>query len=486
MNYGLATIVNANGSMADLPEEAVIKLPDEFSDAELVDALENLHANGERRKRLGRTAADSIHRDHSPAYCARLYRDAIEASHQHAQGSVSELVKALRQLSAIDSLSEAERCQLASCIDRNMPELPRKRQILLDVTPMMESGSDTQPLAKALLDRWIKAPPHGCRVEPVYVEAEGYYFYARRFTLSQLGCDENLLTEEPINPRSDDIWLGVELPEHHREQHADEYRYLSALGLQVGLTAPNELPGSVSRQVEILESLLPAPSDEQQPQPEPQLLIDISELVRHDAATGIQRVVRNIIDSWNKEPPAGYHVRLIYAAVHGTGYFYARSFSLAQLGWPVDLFPGSPVQLKPGDLYLGLDLQPTVVINHRDTYRRWREQGVHTAFVVYDLLCVHYPEYFSEGAEQGFSRWLHTVSESHQLICISQAVAHQLQEWMEQQLPGAIESAQLPHISWFHLGAELDNLPSSAQPDQRPLPEAVSYTHLTLPTILRV
>ena len=42
MNYGLPTIVNANGSMADLPDDCVWKIPDVFEDIELVDALEQL------------------------------------------------------------------------------------------------------------------------------------------------------------------------------------------------------------------------------------------------------------------------------------------------------------------------------------------------------------------------------------------------------------------------------------------------------------
>ncbi|MGB9713309.1 MAG: glycosyltransferase, partial [Dissulfurimicrobium hydrothermale] len=42
MNHGLATIVNAHGSMAELPKDAVWMLPDEFEEKELVQALETL------------------------------------------------------------------------------------------------------------------------------------------------------------------------------------------------------------------------------------------------------------------------------------------------------------------------------------------------------------------------------------------------------------------------------------------------------------
>jgi glycosyltransferase involved in cell wall biosynthesis len=43
MNYGLPTIVNANGSMADLPSDSVWMLNDNFEDADLQTAMEALH-----------------------------------------------------------------------------------------------------------------------------------------------------------------------------------------------------------------------------------------------------------------------------------------------------------------------------------------------------------------------------------------------------------------------------------------------------------
>ena len=53
MNYGLTTIVNANGSMADLEDDAVWKLPDDFTDVQLIKALETLWKNAELRRTVG-------------------------------------------------------------------------------------------------------------------------------------------------------------------------------------------------------------------------------------------------------------------------------------------------------------------------------------------------------------------------------------------------------------------------------------------------
>ncbi len=79
MNYGLATIVNANGSMADLPQEAVWMLPDEFDKTELIEALETLYNDENKRKLLGEKAMHTIREEHAPKSCAKQYALAIEA-----------------------------------------------------------------------------------------------------------------------------------------------------------------------------------------------------------------------------------------------------------------------------------------------------------------------------------------------------------------------------------------------------------------------
>ena len=84
MNYGLPTIVNANGSMADLPSDAVWMLPDEFTDAELVDALETLWQDDERRNQLAIRAREVILTQHDPGACANQYAQAIESMYQRA------------------------------------------------------------------------------------------------------------------------------------------------------------------------------------------------------------------------------------------------------------------------------------------------------------------------------------------------------------------------------------------------------------------
>ena len=72
MNYGLPTIINAHGSLADMPEDVVVKLPEEFDDQQLVNALNSLWKDSSLRNALGNKARQEILVKHNPRHCARL------------------------------------------------------------------------------------------------------------------------------------------------------------------------------------------------------------------------------------------------------------------------------------------------------------------------------------------------------------------------------------------------------------------------------
>jgi len=78
MNYGLATIVNANGSMADLPVDTVLRLPDAFDDAALTHALERLYRDDIGRRDLGRRAARLLDTEYRPEHGAARYAAALQ------------------------------------------------------------------------------------------------------------------------------------------------------------------------------------------------------------------------------------------------------------------------------------------------------------------------------------------------------------------------------------------------------------------------
>lgn len=184
-----------------------------------------------------------------------------------------------------------------------------------------------------------------------------------------------------------------------------------------------------------------------------QLLVDVSELVQHDAKSGIQRVVRSILKEWLLNPPEGYRIEPVYATVE-QGYRYARQFTQRFLNTNEGALTEEPIDYAPGDVFFGLDLQPQVQVVQRAFYQTMRRQGVQVRFMVYDLLCVSMPQYFIGGADAAFAHWLGVVAECDGAVCISESVASEFSAWVGQNGPDRKRSLA---IDWFHLGADVDN-----------------------------
>ena len=218
----------------------------------------------------------------------------------------------------------------------------------------------------------------------------------------------------------------------------------------------------------------------EQPLPQRQLLVDISELVQHDAKTGIQRVVRNILREWLCNPPQGYCVVPVYATVDD-GYRYARQFTQRFIGKFEELRTDELIDYTPGDVFFGLDLQPQIQIAQRHFYQTLRQQGIDVQFLVHDLLCVQMPQYFLPGSAEGFALWLEVVAENNGAICVSQTTASHLEKWIQNNHPARIRALK---IGWSHNGTDADDFePSKGLPAEA---NAILTNLKTKPTFLMV
>lgn len=211
MNFSLPTIVNANGSMAELPTDAVCMLPDEFEDRELVDALENLWKNDERRSELGRRAQEVIMTRHAPRACAEQYAAAIEQFHARSQNDAHSLVKAIADLEGYLP-TDSECGTLAGSIAYTLPITKPTRQLFIDVSAIFRNDLKTgiQRVVRALLKELLQTPPSGYRIEPVYLADLGHkwhYRYAREWTSGALGIQGDWMSDEAIEYCTGDIML---------------------------------------------------------------------------------------------------------------------------------------------------------------------------------------------------------------------------------------------------------------------------------------
>jgi FkbM family methyltransferase len=209
--YGVPTIVNANGSMAELPEGCVIMLPDQFAVQDLARALMTLRSEPEKRHALS-DEARRVAAGHSPAQVARRYQEAIEAISRMAAPSAA--VRALAEHAALVSapLDDEAWLVLARKLATESP-LPRGgiRQLLVDVSILAREDFKTgiQRVVRSQLLALLNDPPTGFRVEPIWLgDADGrwHYRYARRYTLQLLGLPEGVLDDDPVEVAEGDVF----------------------------------------------------------------------------------------------------------------------------------------------------------------------------------------------------------------------------------------------------------------------------------------
>lgn len=212
-----------------------------------------------------------------------------------------------------------------------------------------------------------------------------------------------------------------------------------------------------------------------------QWLVDISNLAVHDAGTGIQRVVRHVLDELLATPPLGYRVEPVYLGEDGV-FRYARSYCQRRYFTGEALPPNEPVEFAKGDVYLGLDLIAHLIPTHLHVFRKMRNSGVRQHFVVYDLLPLLRPDCFDPPGLPLFRRWYESVAEvADSVMCISRAVADEFASWLHQARP---ERHRPLGVGWFHLGADLAVATTTQSSDD---PIGVSLVELgDRPTFLMV
>lgn len=207
----------------------------------------------------------------------------------------------------------------------------------------------------------------------------------------------------------------------------------------------------------------------------PRLLVDVSVIVRNDAGTGIQRVVRSVWSHLLAHSGGAFDVVPVHAT-RGRGYCYA----------PVDFLVKRqrlehvPVGAKVGDHFLGLDLAAHNLPKWGQQIDAWRANGAKVHVVVYDLLPWLHPDWFPSATSERFAKWLESITKrADQLLCISEEVAGDLDR-----LLGEISAEAQPRIGRLHLSGDVaGSVPSRGlSPDVATTLDLIRKT----PTVLMV
>jgi len=207
MSRGVPLVVNANGSMAEVSEDAAIILPDSFELQQLVTAIELLRSDDALRERMSAAGPEIIKRDHSPEACAAAYRNEIESA-----GREDEVLSRLVSNVGRAGLSEAELGIVSTEVARSLAEDgPR---LLIDISVLAQSDAKTgiQRVVRNLLSHLIGNGAGSYRVEPIYVDPEARGFrFARNFTSAFADVDIGGVADEMVSITPRDVVLMLDL-----------------------------------------------------------------------------------------------------------------------------------------------------------------------------------------------------------------------------------------------------------------------------------
>ncbi len=217
--------------------------------------------------------------------------------------------------------------------------------------------------------------------------------------------------------------------------------------------------------------------------PRRQLLIDVSCIAKHDARTGIQRVVRAVVRALQELGAASFSVRLV-AAARTTAFRYLPNdwLEIEHEHRVPDLEDLPEAAPESGDMFLALDLNCAILPRHERTLAQWRSQGVGIAVVLYDLLPVTAARWFSRRMRNNIRRWLGVVERrADRVVAISESVAKDFAAWRARP---RLRRARPIAVSRIALGSNLAaSLPTLGMPDDAP--EILDWVR-SRPTVLMV
>jgi glycosyltransferase involved in cell wall biosynthesis len=195
MAAGVATVVNDHGSTAELPADTVVRLPADFTDAMLAEALLLLR-DPARRQALAAAAQAHVANNLSPRRIAAEYHAAIEAFYADGdaaarQGTTRSLAYALPAHDvSVDVLADSARAMA-----RNFP-IVQPPTLLIDASacPTLEQ---TDPLG-ALITTLLAAHATDVRVDLV-AKRQRRWYHDRARAAALLGLRQAPAPDEPAS-----------------------------------------------------------------------------------------------------------------------------------------------------------------------------------------------------------------------------------------------------------------------------------------------
>jgi glycosyltransferase involved in cell wall biosynthesis len=211
----------------------------------------------------------------------------------------------------------------------------------------------------------------------------------------------------------------------------------------------------------------PAPEVPVRHAPPARLLVDVTGTIKRDAGTGIQRVVKKVVEALYRGER--YDIPAIAVRSVDGRLFTAHAYA-ATLAGTVPPAPDAEIDIRPGDRFFMLSDSWNAFEELAPLFARIRAEGGEVLSCIFDLIPELYPHACHEVTPPLYDAWLRkALQESDGFLAISRTVAQELADF--------VKSRNLPHksglkIGWFHCGCDI--APGGEAPISAPVKQAAA------------
>lgn len=181
------------------------------------------------------------------------------------------------------------------------------------------------------------------------------------------------------------------------------------------------------------------------------LLVDVTQLARTDALSGIQRVVRNIAREMCLLEGSATPIELVQLR---DGKLYRASGVVGSIfGIDSKACRSEQIDVQPGDTLFMIDSSWEQYPDFLPVFEAVRQFGGRIVTVIYDLIPLRMPQFCSAGLVLVFQRWFALAAKhSDMLLCISRAVRDDVDAYIAEH---ALERDHALRVEYWHLGADI-------------------------------
>lgn len=177
------------------------------------------------------------------------------------------------------------------------------------------------------------------------------------------------------------------------------------------------------------------------------ILIDVTHMATTELNTGIQRVVRALMNQFDELSPDDVDVEPVVLTAK-SGFWH---FEFLNSGSAHD---DKVVVPREGDIFLGLDLNAQIIAAEKaGLFDDWKSRGARIVITVHDILPIVHPEWWADEVSVNHEKWLRSALKSADtILSVSKTTQDAVKQWC---LRNDFPSEHL-QFEWFHLGADFN------------------------------